>query len=539
MFNAIHKLLSGKTASFVVILVAIAARGLQSLFYLDLMFDTSFQVMGTQNLVNGHGISTAVVIPENLASIQYLPQIGWPPGYSLMLAPFYIASGEQYLVACFVLNMLAAISIIFLCRRILQVLDVSLPLINLFTLMTGFYIHYFYFIGSTDGIAIAFFLAAIYYSLAAIKTNQRWIRNALITGCCLLLCASLKYLFFPVVFTLPLFVYIYGWHNRSALVRKAAFITFAIAACGVAAIIVYQKYSSGAGTYISSPGRGFFPEHMLRLHPFIPASFITPNTLSRLPSHLPSLFTDLFRLIHVVTFCTLVIMAARYFLRNGLKKASPGMSFLLLALLISVTISIVLAVLSLVVDKEIINQENWWTYIEDARYFGLPEILLQLSLFLLLQRAGNTTNKTIKLLFTALPFLLLPEMARGMIFTANRLINLGKESYYWQHELQFQQYTAKFIQDKKAALGVTKVVVSGSKYYRNIYTSRHQQLPSLRDWTSLNDPASFKTVEPVLLLALIVDNRLEMFRPFTSYPGTVLEGKYGNTYFYTLYVTPR
>lgn len=539
MFNAIHKLLSGRKASFVVILVAIAARALQSLFYLDLMFDTSFQVIGTQNLINGHGISTPVVTPENLASIQYLPQIGWPPGYSLMLTPFYIASGQQYLVACFILNMLAAVSIIFLCRRILALLDVSLPLINLFTLMTGFYIHYFYFIGSTDGIAIAFFLAAIYYSLAAVKTNQKWIQSALITGCCLLICASLKYLFFPVVFTLPLFVYVYGLYNRSALIRKAAFISFIIVASGVAAIIVYQKYISGAGTYISSPDRGFFPEHLLRLHPFIPASFLTSNTLSKLPGNASALTMNIFRMIHVVIFSALVIFAVQYFFRNGLKKVSLPTFFLLLTLLISLAISMVLAVLSLVVDKEIINLDNWWTYIEDARYYGLAEILLQLALFLLVQQAGKTLNKPVKFLFTVLPFLLLPEIARGMIFTVNRALKLGKETYYWQQELQFQQYTTKFIQDKKAALGVKKVVVSGSKYYRNIYTSRHQQLPSLREWSSLNDPASFKTTEPVLLLALIGENRLEMFRPFTSYPGTVLEGKYGNYYFYTLYVTPR
>lgn len=539
MFYTLNKLLSGKKASLIVILIAIAARALQSLFYLDLMFDTSFQVIGTQNLINGHGISTAIVTPGNLAAIQYLPQIGWPPGYSLLLTPFYIASGQQYLVACFVLNMLAAISIIIFCRKILRVLDVSLPVINLFTLVTGFYINYFYFIGSTDVIAIAFFLAAIYYSLDAIKTNQKWTHSAVISGCCLLICASLKYLFFPVVFTLPLFIYVYGSHNRSKLIKKAAFISFGIVAAGVATIILYQKYTSGAGTYISSPGRGFFPEHLLRLYPLIPASFLTSNTLSKLPGNLPALIMDIFRVIHVVALGALVIVAARFLFRNGPGKTSLTTSFLLLALFISVTISIVLAFLSLVVDKEIINQDNWWTYIEDARYFGLAEILLQLAVFLLLQQAGKQINKPVKLLFTALPFLLLPEMARGMIFTANRIKNLGKETYYWQRELQFQQYAAKFIQDKKTSLGVTKVVVSGSKYYRNIYTSRHQQLPCLQHWASLNDPASFKTTEPVLLLALIGEDQLELFRPFTTCPGTVLEGKYENYYFYTLSITPR
>ncbi|HUR65944.1 MAG TPA: hypothetical protein VMZ03_06305 [Chitinophagaceae bacterium] len=538
LFSIIVRLLSDKKMSAFIILLAIGARVIQLLFYLDSFFDTSFQVIATQNFVAGHGISTAVVNPTDLSATIYQPLVNWPPGYSLLLTPFYIASGHNYLIACFTLDILAAIAIILLCRKILKQLDVYLPVINLFTLFTSFFIYYFYYTGSTDSISIAFFLAAIYFTLTAIQSNQKWTSRALVTGTCLLLSAGLKYLFFPVVFTLPVFLFIYGVQHSSAGAKKAAWLSFSIIAVGIAALFLYQKSISGTGAHISSPGRGFFPEHLLRAYPFIPCSFITPNTLRKLPGDTGASVLNTFRVLHLLVYLSILVIALTIFIRKGLKNASLSKVFLFLALSISLAITLVLVFLSLVVDKELMPPDRWWTYVEDARYYGLAEILVHISIFLFLSRHKNLATRALRTIALILPFLLLPEIFRGVAFTAKRLINMGREKYYWQQERGFQNFALKAVKKKQDSLHIHNAVVSGSLYYANNRASLHQQIPVLEDVYSLNDPKALKTTKPIVLLGIIRGDRRDRFGKFINYSQTELAGEYNGFYFYTLYVVP-
>ena len=538
LFNTLTLVLSDKRVSVLIIFIAIAARCIQLLFYLDSFFDTSFQVIATQNLVEGNGISTAIVKPGDLSAVIFQPLINWPPGYTILLTPFYIACGHDYLVACYILDVLAAASIILLTRRILFLLNVSLPVINLFTLLNGFFIYYFFFTGSTDSIAIAFFLCAVCLVVSAIRTNHNWNRKAAFAGLFLFLSASMKYLFFPVVFTLPIFLFIYGYQNLSVAARRAAFIAFVIAGIGIAALYLYQKSISGTGTYISATGRGFFPEHLLRLHPFIPAAFLTPNSTGILAGDAKITVMNTFRIVHVLLFTALLIIAAVFFFRSGLKKAALPKSFFFLSFSLMFSISLVLVLLSLVVDKELIPPDRWWTYVEDPRYYGLADILVHLCIFVLFYHYRKQTAGFFKYIIIALPFLLLPEAMRGIAFTAKRLIHIGKEEYYWKQDLGFQRYAASVVRQQQDSLQVKKVVVTGSLYYANYRASLHQQVPVLEEPASVNDTASLKTKEPVILLVMLSGESRSGFQSFINNPRTKLAGTYNRFYFYTLHVTP-
>lgn len=538
ILKILYNTLADKKVSVIIVLLAITARAIQLFFYLDSFFDTSFQVIATQNFAGGHGISTAIANPADLSETIYQPLINWPPGYSLLLYPFYIASGQNYLIACFIPDLLSAIGIIIITRKILRLLDVSLPVINLFTLLTGFFIYYFYYTGSADGISIAFFLMAVYYTMLALKSDKKWVSRSVLSGVFLLLSASLKYLLFPVVFTLPVFLLIYGFHNPPTGAKKASLIITGIIAAGIAALYFYQKSISGTGAYISSPGRGFFPEHLLRAHPFIPCSFVTPNTLRKLPGSVNRNLMTIFRVIHPLIFAALLVFAIKVFLRSGFRGASLQKTFLFLALSLSAAISIVLSVLSLAVDKELIPPDRWWTYIEDARYYGLADIMAHLSAFLLFYHYRQKVSGFLRYMLLALPILLIPEALRGLSFTAKRVMNAGKEKYYWQQETGFQDYAAAIIQQKKDSLKTDKTIVSGSLYYANYRTSLHQQIPVLEDLTLLSRPAALQSKEPVLLLVIIREDAREGFRTFIDYPETELAGKYNRFYFYTLYVAP-
>ena len=538
--NAIwFRIFSDPRFSIAVVLLAIAARFFQLHFYLDSFFDTSFQVIATQHFTNGHGISTAVSRISDLGSPVYIPLVNWPPGYSFLLAPFYLLCGKEYLPACMILEMLSAISIILLCRKILWQLGSPVAVINLFTLLTTFFIYYFYYTGSTDSIAVAFFLGAIALLLSALRKKKYSYITIAGTAICLLGAASMKYLFFPVVFVIPVFAFLYALQNQEAGIRRGALAIFTIVLAGITGLYLYQKSISGAGTYISATGRGFFPEHLLRVHPLIPCSFITPNTIRKLPPAGMSNVMNLLRIIHVILLLSLSIIAARSCFSKGLKAATIQRTFIFLSLSLALAISLVLAGLSLLVDKELIPPDRWWTYIEDARYYGLADILIQLVIFMAFSYYKNQVSGRISLLITILPFLLLPEAVRGIAFTFNRVIKFGKEDYYWKTEKLFLDYAKEIIKKKIAVTGPAETVVSGSLYYANYRNALSLQAPVLEKPEWLNQPGNFQTSKPVILLAIIGAEQQKHYQPFIEHPGTELAGQLNGFYFYTLYVAPR
>ncbi|MFN8290047.1 MAG: hypothetical protein U0U70_07315 [Chitinophagaceae bacterium] len=524
--------------SVFIILLALSARIIQLLFYLDSFFDTTFQVIATENLTKGHGVSTAIVQAADLSAPLYQPLINWPPGYSLLLYPFYIICGHNYLIACFIIDILAAAAIILLTRRILSLLDLPVWLINLYTLLTGFFIYYFYYTGSTDSISIAFFLGAITTLLGLVKMKGRWIRPAVTAGLCLFLSASLKYLYFPVVFTIPVFFFLYGYQNKLAGIRKASLLILGIVAAGIGILYMYQKSIAGSGTYISSTGRGIYPEQLLRMHPLLPASFVTLNSLRKLPVVPRDHIIDIFRIVSLLLLVTLIVIGTKAFLRTGFKQASLQKTFLYLTLKLCVAITVVLVLLSLFVYREIIPPDRWWTYVEDARYYGLADIMIHLSVFLLFYHYRKKASGFLKKFLLVLPFLLVPEAIRGFTFTAIRVLKSGKEKYYWQQEGEFQGYAARIVNQKKDSLHVQRAVVSGSLYYANYRASVHQQIPVLEDLAALNEPSALKTKEPVILLVIIDEKATGGFSGFINNPATELAGKLNGFYFYTLYVTP-
>lgn len=537
--SAIIQFLGDPKVSTGIVLLVILARAIQLLFYLDSFFDTSFQVIATQNLVAGHGISTGIVSPEALSTTLYQPVVNWPPGYSLLLAPFYVLFGGDYLPACYLLELLASVAIILIGRRILRQIEVPVYLVNLFSLLTGFFIYYFYYTGSTDSIAIAFYLGGISYLLSAAVSGEQAVRKSLAAAICLLFSAAMKYLFYPIIFVVPVFQYMYANQRRLSQLKKGALISFGILAAGIAGLYFYQHSLSGSGTYISASGRGFFPEHLLRAHPFIPSAFLTPNSIRKLPGHLSIPFMTFLRIFNLIILIGLSAYALKKFLKTGFSKIRLSSFFLYCSLAIGLAISLELAVLSLRVARELIPPDRWWTYVEDARYYGLGDILVHLSVLTAFTHFLKGRSKPVGMIIGFLPLLLLPEALRGFTFTVKRVLQYNKESYYWKTEKDFFLFGQKAAEKRMQEAGTDKLVVTGSLYYGNYRAALHLKAPVMENMHALNDPGHLKTKEPVVLLALIRKELAQDYRAFIEYPGTELAGEREGYYFYTLYVGPR
>jgi hypothetical protein len=534
VLNKVKYFLSLKGTTVFILLLAMVARLIQLVFFYNIRVDLSYQIMASQNLLEGHGVSYATIRPEDLSTTIYEPLINWPPGYSYLFAPFYILSGHDYVAAGMALSIVSGIALIFISRELLKLFDLPLYLLNIYTLTTGFFVYYFYFISSSDAVAITMFTGALYYAVRILKTESAVAVSTFMMTTLLLACAFTKYLFMPVAFILPVFLILKGFTKGRQKIKWPGVYSFLILALGTAALILYQKHTSGSGVYISEPRRGFFPENLQAAYPFLPASLIKPDSLTLLFPLPEVFFFQLYQLIYILSIGFACICFLWAYRKYGIKKTGLAGSFFYLTFLISFCVALTLAVLSLVVAKD----AEMWTYIQEPRYYGLPNVLVHLAVFVFYRFVHLKFFRYPRYLFCGLLLLLLPEMFRGMVFTAKRIAAFGKEEYSWQYELRFQKYAADLIRTEQRKHPGMQAVLTGSSYYFNNRVSIYSHIPIFSEVVRINKMQDLHTKAPVLLIVILFEKHLPNFRSFLSEEGHPAIGKFDGFLFYSVPIRP-
>lgn len=507
LFYKLTSILSGRLVSIAIILLAIAARIIQLVFFYNIRVDASYQVMATEHFVNGHGISLASVNPANLSEVIYKPLLNWPPGYSLLLCPFYLLYGGNYIAAGITLDIMMAIALIFACRAILQRLGCSLAMQNLCTLINGFFIYYFYFIASSDAIAISFFSLILFFTVKLLQQNGKDNSSLFWIIALSFMVALIKYLFIPVVFVIPLYLLVAGHLSKQRSIRKAGLLSFGILLVLNAGFLLYQIGISGQAGYISSPERGLFTEHLLNIYPFVIASFINPETLALLVRQNLENTSILYKCFIGINF-GLIIYITVHFLK-AISKRKPDkvfsipQAFYTICFHLSVVVFHVLAILSLQVSKEEILPGYFWTYVEEPRYYGLIVLLFHLAVFVFYKHSLPKVSLLPRVFFYTFCFLLLLETSRGIYLTAHRIKKIGKEEYSWQYEDRFQKAVGGVIEKAKLSYPQIPVIITGSSYYYNHRVSLYSHVPILYEFNRMLDTVTLKSTNPVIVVSVI------------------------------------
>lgn len=537
-FRIAHHLLSKKAVSLLIIVSAIASRVIQLIFFYNIRVDASYQVLATENFVNGHGITIGSVNPHNLSEIIYRPLTNWPPGYTLLLSPFYLLLNRNYIAAGLALDIVMAVALIIICRQILRLLSVPLYLVNLCTIVNGFFIYYFYFIASSDGVAIPVFLFAIFSALKLLRKQGEPLLNALLMLLFLLLAGLLKYLFMPVVFVLPLYLAAMGFINNDKTLKRTGIGSFFLLLIFTVGFLFHQISISGNAAHISSPGRGIFPQHLLDTYPFVTASFMKPDTIEGLmPGNTTALYAS-WQILNLLLVIFLLYSFIYFIAKRGLRHLSIAAHFFHLSFFLSAIVFHVLAILSLQVQKEEILSGWFWTYLEEARYYGLVTVLIHISLFVLYNIGLRKLSFLTKLIFVILTIFLFAEILRGVFFTFNRVRWHGKEEYRWQSEDRFQKYVDTLVTKAEMMYPGTKIIVSGSSYYFNHRVGLYSHIPILYDPRKVFDAASAQTTKPVVVVN-ILSKKSSSPQQSVYMRNEKVEGNFGEFVFYITYVAPR
>jgi hypothetical protein len=381
-------------------------------------------------------------------------------------------------------------------------------------------------------------MTAVYFTLLVLKKGKSSVQTTTAIIFFLFLTGFIKYLFIPVLFVIPVFLFLKGYGEKKQAVKKTGIISFLCLAFSLIAVLLYQKYTGGSAIYISEPTRGFFPKNLLVAWPTYPASLIKPETLAMLFPGTATSALKIFQCIHVVLFGGAFIFILRRIRKSGFKGLSTTGSFFYLLFFLSAAITFLLIFLSLRVAKEEFLPGNWWTYVEEPRYYGLVNVMLHIAVFLIYQYYRLNRSTFIKYAFMSLLLLMIPETFRGIIFTANRVTQVNREEYSWQFEHSIQQYADAIIQKEKETHPGEKVVVTGSSYYTYYRAGIYSHIPALTESNKINDLSSLNSSKPTVLIIILMERDFPYYQPFLSAKEKELAGYFRGFYFYTTHVNP-
>lgn len=116
--DSIFKLLSKRSISVIILLAVIASRIIQQIYFFNTRSDMSYQILGAQHLLNGNGLSQALINSSDLSQTHFIPLNQWPPGFSLLFILFYLLMGKNYILAAITISIVFSIILIFICRAI-------------------------------------------------------------------------------------------------------------------------------------------------------------------------------------------------------------------------------------------------------------------------------------------------------------------------------------------------------------------------------------------------------------------------------------
>lgn len=306
-------------------------------------------------------------------------------------------------------------------------------------------------------------------------------------------------------------------------------------------MLLHQKTVGGSAAYISASGRGLYPEHLLAAYPTFPASFIKPDTIPLLlpnKSALGKTIFNLYQYIYITTLLILIFCFCRHLIRHRLKNLLLVQSFFYLSFFLSLAIIFLLAILSLRVEKETIFPGWLWTYIEEARYYGLLNVLMHLSVFVFNKYYLIQGKFKLRYIFYFFILFMIPEMMRGILFDINRIKNFKTEEYSWQYENRFQLYAHSIIKKEKKNNTTSKVVVTGTSYNMNHRVVLNSHVAPLRDVSKINNFSALNTKSPVLLFVMLEKDSLSGYLPFLAQKEVKTAGSFDNFNFYTVTVNP-
>jgi hypothetical protein len=536
----IKSFLSSRFASVFIIIVSIAARIIQKIHFTGVGGDKAYQLQATKNLLEGHGISIHEVVASDLSHASYTPLIKWPPGYSLLASPFYALDHNGFLWGSVWLDILFAALFVWLARKIILLFDLPVYLANIYSLVTGFLLLDFCSYGSTDLISIVFYQAAIYFSLKLAKSPGNNYTIAAFIGLLLFFSGLVRYLFIPVAFVIPLYFVASGLINRNKLFTRHGLSMLFSLVILTAGLLIFQQLSGGSATYVMETEKGFYPQHLLRVHPFLFASFANLELFlvqwEKFSGTGYLVIGNYVRYVHFAFLLVILGLFLQWLYRKRMIRPNLTEHYFYIGAFSSLATIGVLAFLS-VSNALLIEPQINWTFLDEARYYAVPIFFTQQLLFILLGRYWGSVKKAGRLLLVSCFAILVLSTVHSVYYTIQR-VAAGRAGFFFEKkEFASMDYSRQLLQKLIAENPGKNIVCSAATPMFNNFGAIWENIPGLYDYEKLNTLQLSATKETIVFV-VVWDRDAYRLRKFLDNPGKQLIGSINDYRFYTLHVKP-
>jgi len=536
----LKRFLSLPVVTIGIIIVAIAVRIFFQIYFLSITNDKSYQILAAQNFLAGNGFTLHEVLVDDLSQSAYVPLIKWPPGYSLLLTPFLAFCKNNVVLATLLLDAITCIFFIIFTRKLLLRFSLPIWLVNIYTLVSGFFLYSFCLASSTDFLTLTIFIIAIYYSLKLSAAENLKPGLLLFISVLLFFTGFVRYLYLPVAFVIPFCFIVNGLFNKNKLLLKKGIGIFILTSILITTFLVVQATFAGGAAYTRAAEKGFFIDSAYQLQPFIFTSlFNLDYFVSKLivVTGLPQqTVTVILIAIHHTILFFLLLLFIKWLLKKRFLNQSPINLYLFISTIASLVILAVLLFLSITNAPHKTGVATEWTYVHESRYFAFPVFFLQQLLFITIYHYRKFAKKWLRYLLFFCFFLLLLDTAHNIYFTTSRLFSSSKRLSENIKGNAVADYIDKTVKKVVSENPGKKVIVIPAPAYLGSQAGFYQKVPALYHYDSLNK-TNPKTSKEVVVL-FITNRPTDSPVKFETNTSKKLIGSYNELLFYTLNVKP-
>lgn len=527
-----------RETTLLLVLFAFMVKAITGWYAFTIDGDKSAQLLAAKSLTEGQGISIPYSPPEDLSQIQYKPLTGWPPGYSLSLAPLLFITGHDYKTAALLFDLFWLLPFFLILLLLLRYAGASRRTQNFFLLFAAFFFYPFSGESATDLVAVVFLLAAFWALLRVLRGDSV---SPAISTLFLFLPGLFKYQYIPVGIVMPLFLSLAGyWQNNRSLIRTGLLL-FLFTVLLNAGLLFFQQLYTGSAFYLNSPQSGFFPANLQNLYPFVPAAFLDVETaLSRFTSFTGTDYRQNGRVLlftGYLLFLFLTAYALVYTWRRRKEMKSPAAYLVYLGTGISLSLIGLLFYLSLRNAGQQSPFYQPWTYIQEYRYFLFPVILLQLVYFIFFP--GKFTQLPVrgKYISCIVLSLLLLNFVYSVYATGRIILSVRKPFYHSPAYTERVGFFTGYYQRVQQQYPDHRLVIASPDHALCHYAGL-EGFGSLPLSHFQQTPLRFRSAEKTKVLLILDSLTTRFYTPLLRFnPGNPSD-RQGNHYFYLLDAEP-
>ncbi len=412
--------LSSNWAVLFCISLALLNKIILSWLFTNLEGDKTLYLLFSKSLLEGHSLLEPIKITgSDSIFYSYNPAIT-SPVYSLLAAPILWLT-RSYFTTSVIIDTLSWFVFFGGIYKIVQLVFQERWIINTFIICIGFFLYpHEINSGPKDTLAIGLILWSVYLTSRFIMDKTPSVLNSITISVVYCLFALTKYLYSPLVIVFILLLFLHAWNRKS---RNIFLKVITIASCCFLIAYFFNLYLLHLGKVYtdntnSSFVKGFFPENLLQIYPFISAALINTNfwcvqleDIFKTPFYV---FFNVFQLLDLLLFMLILFLSIYYYKNIKL----PYLFFIFL----SISMAIIFMVFYMSVTYKAFPNKAFtggWTYVSESRSFLLIIIFFQLLFFYLIFK----TNLVARGLKNFLFILFVIECLHGVYYTIKQVNN--------------------------------------------------------------------------------------------------------------------